>query len=184
MPIDFSQRDAAPMLFISLNYWCNNGNLQLAESLLDLKLSDSVLADIYLGTITNWNDPAITALNPDLTLPNHGITTVHRSDNSGTTNWFTKYLALVSPTWESQVGSGTSVQWPGSNSIGASGNANVAATVTQTQYAIGYVELAYVLQNGLAVASIQNPAGHFIAPSLASTTAAAQSLHHKRFAFW
>jgi phosphate transport system substrate-binding protein len=84
-----------------------------------------------LGTITNWNDPAIVALNPDLTLPDHVISTVHRSDSSGTTNWFTKYLALVSPTWEETVGTGKSVQWPGTNALGASGNSNVAATVTQ-----------------------------------------------------
>jgi phosphate transport system substrate-binding protein len=141
-----------------------------------LKLTGSVLADIYLGTITNWNDPAITALNPDLTLPNHAITTVHRSDNSGTTNWFTKYLCIVSSTWNTDIGSGTSVQWPGANTLGASGNANVAATVTQNDYAIGYIELAYALQNNVPVAALQNPAGNYILPSLASTTAAAQSL--------
>jgi phosphate ABC transporter phosphate-binding protein len=137
-------------------------------------LTGPIIASIYLGTISNWNDPAIAAINPGVTLPNHAITSVHRSDNSGTTNWFTKYLALVSPTWESQVGSGTSVQWSGG--IGASGNSNVAATVNQTAYSIGYIELAYALQNGVPVAAIQNAAGNYVLPSLETTTAAAQSL--------
>ena len=139
-----------------------------------LQLTGDVIAKIYLGTITKWNDPAITALNPSLTLPDHAISTVHRAESSGTTNWFTKYLALVSPTWNTQIGSGNSVQWP--SGTGASGNSNVAATLNQTQYALGYVELAYALQNGMTVAAVQNPAGNFIAPSLASTTAAAESL--------
>jgi phosphate transport system substrate-binding protein len=139
-----------------------------------LRLTGDVLAKIYLGTITNWNDPAITSLNPTLTLPNHAITTIHRSDSSGTTNWFTKYLSLVNPTWNSTVGGGTAVQWPGG--IGSSGNAGVATSVNTTQYAVGYVELAYALQNGMTVAALQNPSGNFIAPSLASTTAAAQAL--------
>jgi phosphate transport system substrate-binding protein len=139
-----------------------------------VRLTGDVLAKIYLGTITNWNDAAITAINPSITLPNHAITTVHRSDSSGTTNWFTKYLVLVSPTWDNEIGAGNSVQWPGG--IGASGNSNVASNVNQTQYAIGYVELAYALQNGMTVAALQNPAGNYIAPSLESTTAAASSL--------
>jgi phosphate ABC transporter phosphate-binding protein len=140
-----------------------------------LHLSGSVIADIFLGTITNWNDPAITALNSGTTLPDHAITTVHRSDSSGTTNVFTRYLSNVSSTWNSTVGFGTSVQWQGSNAIGASGNANVASTVIQTQYAIGYVELTYALQNSMTIASVQNPSGNFIAPSLESTTTAVQS---------
>jgi len=140
-----------------------------------LRLTGDIVSKIYLGTITNWNDPSITALNPTSTLPNHLITTVHRSDSSGTTNVFTKYLSNVSSTWHDKVGSGTSVQWQGSNALGASGNANVASTVNQTQYAVGYVELAYALQNGMSVASIQNPAGNFIAPSLTATNLAVQS---------
>ncbi|MEM3378761.1 MAG: phosphate ABC transporter substrate-binding protein PstS [Candidatus Bathyarchaeia archaeon] len=140
-----------------------------------LKLTGPIIADIYLGTITKWNDPAIATLNPTIQLPNQDIVKVRRSDSSGTTNWFTKYLSAVSPAWNSQVGSGTSVQWPGVT-VGASGNANVAATVNQTQYAIGYIELAYALQNNMPVAAIQNPAGNFVLPSLASTTAAAESL--------
>ena len=140
-----------------------------------LKLTGDLVAKIYLGTITNWNDPEIASLNSGTTLPDHAITTVHRSDSSGTTNVFTKYLSAVSTTWQTDIGSGTSVQWPGTNAVGASGNANVAATVIQTQYAIGYVELAYALQNHMTVASIQNPAGNFIEPTLESTTAAVDS---------
>jgi phosphate transport system substrate-binding protein len=141
----------------------------------NLRLTGTILENIYLGTITNWNDPAITAINPDITLPNQAIVLVRRSDSSGTTLWFTKYLALVSSTWDTQVGSGTTVEWPGVT-IGASGNANVAATVDQTQHAIGYVELAYALKNNLPTAALENPAGNFVVPSLASTTAAAESL--------
>ncbi len=140
-----------------------------------LKLTGPVLADIYLGTITKWNDPAIAALNPTVQLPNQDIVKVRRSDSSGTTMWFTRYLCLVSSTWATQVGNGTTVQWP-SATVGASGNSGVAATVNQTQYAIGYVELAYALQNNMPMAALQNPAGNFITPSLASTTAAAESL--------
>ena len=140
-----------------------------------LKLTGQIIADIYLGTITKWNDPAIATINPSITLPDHTITTVHRSEGSGTTNVFTRYLSNISSTWESSIGFGTSVQWPGTNAIGASGNANVASTVNQTQYATGYVELTYALQNSMTVASIQNPAGNYIAPSLATTTTAVQS---------
>ncbi len=138
-----------------------------------LHLSGDVISKIFLGTVTKWNDPAIVALNIGTTLPDQAITTVHRSDSSGTTNVFTKYLANVSSTWKSEIGSGTSVQWPGGH--GQSGNSAVASTVVSTQYAIGYVELTYALQNNMAVASIQNLAGNFIAPSLASTNTAVQS---------
>jgi phosphate transport system substrate-binding protein len=140
-----------------------------------LRLTGPIIADIYLGTITNWNHPRIAEINPDLTLPTNSIVLVRRSDSSGTTNWFTKYLASVSSEWDAQVGSGTSVQWPGTT-IGANGNSNVAATVTQTPYAMGYVELAYALQNNMPVVNIQNAAGNFVAPTLATTTAAAQSV--------
>ncbi|MGZ4850542.1 MAG: phosphate ABC transporter substrate-binding protein PstS [Candidatus Bathyarchaeia archaeon] len=175
-PLSDSQRSAAPNVLhipetigaVTLAY-----DLQGVSS--GLHLSGTVIASIYLGSITNWNDPAITSLNPSTTLPNHAITTVHRSDSSGTTNVFTHYLSNVSSTWQNQVSFGTSVQWPGSNAIGASGNSNVASTVNQTQYAIGYVELAYALQNGMTVAFVQNPAGNFIAPTLASTNTAVTS---------
>jgi phosphate transport system substrate-binding protein len=152
------------------------GAITLAYNLPDvigLKLSGDVIAQIFLGTITTWNDPAITALNPGVTLPNQPIHTIHRSESSGTTNVFTKYLSLESSTWSSQIGSGTSVQWPSGAAV--QGNSAVAATVSQTQYSIGYVELTYALQNNMAVASIKNPSGNFIAPTLQSTTAAVQS---------
>jgi phosphate ABC transporter phosphate-binding protein len=175
-PLTDSQRAAAPNV---LHIPETIGAVTLAYNLpgisSGLKLSGQVIANIFLGTVTNWNDPSIIAINPDLTLPNHAITTVHRSDGSGTTNVFTRYLSNVSSTWSNQVGFGTSVQWPGTNALGASGNSNVASTVTQTQYAIGYVELVYALQNSMTVASVQNPSGNYIAPSLASTTLAVQS---------
>jgi phosphate transport system substrate-binding protein len=174
-PLTASQRQAAPN---ALHIPETIGAITVAYNLpgvsSGLNLTGTVIADIYLGTVTNWNDAAITSLNPGLTLPNHAIATIHRADVSGTTNWFTKYLSLVSSAWNSTVGSGTSVQWP--IGVGANGNALVASTVNQTTYSIGYIELAYALKNAVPVAAIQNPAGNFILPSLASTTAAAQSL--------
>jgi phosphate ABC transporter phosphate-binding protein len=174
-PLTASQREAAPN---ALHIPETIGAITVAYNLpgvpTGLKLTGQIIADIYLGTITKWNDQAITTLNPDITLPDQNIVTVHRSDSSGTTNWFTKYLSLVSSTWESQVGSGTSVQWP--VGTGASGNPGVAATVQSTDYAVGYIELAYALQNDITVAAIQNSAGNWVVPSLESTTAAAESL--------
>jgi phosphate ABC transporter phosphate-binding protein len=174
-PLTASQREAAPN---ALHIPETIGAITVAYNLpgvaTGLKLTGPLIADIYLGTITKWNDPAIQDLNSGVTLPDQTIVTVHRSDSSGTTNWFTKYLSSISSTWNDQVGSGTSVQWPGGT--GASGNSGVAATVQSTDYAVGYIELAYALQNDITVASIQNPAGNWIAPSLASTTAAAEAL--------
>ncbi len=173
-PLTDSQRTAAPN---ALHIPETIGAVTLAYNLpgitSGLHLTGNIISEIYLGTITNWNDPAIQSINTGMTLPAHAITAVHRSDSSGTTNIFTKYLVNASSTWNSQVGSGTSVQWPGG--LGASGNSNVASTVNQTQYSIGYVELAYALQNGMTVASIQNPSGNYIQPSLASTSVAVQS---------
>ena len=174
-PLTDSQREAAPNV---LHIPETIGAVTLAYNIpgiTNLKLSGEVIAQIYMGEITNWNDPIIAELNPGINLPDHTISTVHRSDSSGTTNVFTKYLSLESSTWRNQIGAGTSVQWPGTNSIGASGNSNVASTVTQTQYTIGYVELSYALQNNMAVAAIKNPSGNFIVPSLQSTTTAVQS---------
>jgi phosphate transport system substrate-binding protein len=173
-PLSDSQRSAAPNTLhipetigaVTLAY-----NLQGISS--GLNLTGTVIANIYLGSITKWNDPAITSLNPGTTLPNNAIAVVHRSDSSGTTNVFTHYLSNESSTWSQGVGAGTSVQWP--LGTGASGNANVATTVTSTQGAIGYVELAYAITNHMTVASVQNPSGNFIAPSLTSTTTAVQA---------
>jgi phosphate transport system substrate-binding protein len=136
----------------------------------ELKFSADVLADIFLGKVTRWNDARIAALNAGVNLPTTTITVVHRSDGSGTTFAFTDYLAKVSSDWKSKVGMGTSVQWPAG--VGGKGNAGVAGLVKQLPGSIGYVELIYALQNNMAYASIKNKAGAFIKPSLASTSAA------------
>lgn len=138
-----------------------------------LKLTGQILADIFEGKINKWNDPAIKNLNPDVTLPSQSIVTVHRSDGSGTTFIFTSYLAKVSASWNTTVGQGKSVSWP--SGIGSNGNAGVASTIAGNQYSIGYVELAYALENNMTVAAISNPSGHYILPTLESTTAAAQA---------
>jgi phosphate ABC transporter phosphate-binding protein len=138
-----------------------------------LHLTGQVIADIFQGKITMWNDPAIQSLNPDTHLPAQGISPVYRSDGSGTTYIFTSYLSGSSTSWSSAIGSAKSVSWPVGR--GANGNTGVASTVNGTQYTIGYVELAYILQNGMTAASIKNPAGNWIQPSLDSTTIAVQS---------
>jgi phosphate transport system substrate-binding protein len=135
-----------------------------------LKLTGPVLADIYLGKITKWNDPRIVELNPDLSLPDADIITVHRSDGSGTTFVWTDYLSAVSPEWSDQVGKGKSVQWP--TGLGAPGNEGVANGIKGSENSIGYVELAYALTTGMPFAFVQNQAGNFVEPTLASTEAA------------
>ncbi|MGN6375274.1 MAG: phosphate ABC transporter substrate-binding protein PstS [Sphingomonas sp.] len=138
-----------------------------------LKLTGPVLADIYAGKITKWNDPQITGLNPGVTLPAATIAVVHRSDGSGTTFNWTHYLSQVSPTWKAGPGEGTAVSWP--TGIGGKGNEGVAAYVDQVPNAIGYVEYAYVIQNHMAWAAVQNAAGNYVAPSTASFQNAASS---------
>ncbi len=138
-----------------------------------LKLTGAVLADIFLGKVTTWNDPAIAALNPGTTLPSTKINLVHRSDGSGTSFNFTNYLSKVSPEWKSKVGEGTSVQWPGG--VGGKGNEGVASYVQQIKGSIGYVELAYALQNKMPYASMQNAAGNWVQPNADSFAAAAAS---------
>ena len=138
-----------------------------------MRFTGPVLADIYLGKIKNWNDPAITKLNPDLKLPNAAIGVVHRSDGSGTTFNWVNYLSKVSAEWKDKVGEGTSVEWP--VGLGGKGNEGVAAFVNQTKNSIGYVEYAYVLQNKMAWGLVQNKAGKFIKPDAASFQAAAAS---------
>jgi phosphate transport system substrate-binding protein len=138
-----------------------------------LKLTGPVLADIYGGRITRWNDPKITTLNPGLPLPAAAIAVVHRSDGSGTTFNWTHYLSQVSPQWKDGPGEGTAVAWPAG--IGGKGNEGVAAYVRQVPNAIGYVEYAYVVQNHMIWASVQNGAGNFIAPSTATFQSAASS---------
>jgi phosphate transport system substrate-binding protein len=136
-----------------------------------LKFSPAVLADIFLGKLTKWNDARLASLNPGVKLPNQDIIVVHRSDGSGTSFIWTDYLSKVSPEWQQKVGRATSVNWP--VGLGGKGNEGVAATVSQTPGAIGYVELSYAILNKMAVGQIQNKAGTFIAPTIASTTAAA-----------
>jgi phosphate ABC transporter phosphate-binding protein len=138
-----------------------------------LHLTGPVIADIFQGKITMWNDPAIQNLNPSTTLPSQGINTVHRSDGSGTTFIFTSYLSKSSTSWNSSVGQGKSVAWP--VGIGSSGNTGVASSVQGNQYSIGYVELAYTLENNMTVAAVQNPSGNWVLPSLDSTQLAVQS---------
>ncbi|MCC6554258.1 MAG: phosphate ABC transporter substrate-binding protein PstS [Polyangiaceae bacterium] len=135
-----------------------------------LKLTPEAVAGIFLGKIKKWNDPAITGENPDAKLPNKEIASVHRSDGSGTTKIFVDYLSAVSPEWKSGPGAGTSVSWPGG--LGAKGNEGISALVSSTPSSIGYVELAYAMQNKLSFAAIKNQAGKFVLPSLESTTAA------------
>jgi len=136
-----------------------------------IHLSAATIAGIFLGTITKWNDPAITKLNPKLNLPDTTITPVHRSDGSGDTYAFTDYLSRVSPTFQSQVGTSTLVTWPGG--IGANGNAGIAGIVYSTPGAIGYLSAAYTLPNHLKVAAILNAAGGYATPGLRGIAAAA-----------
>jgi phosphate transport system substrate-binding protein len=138
-----------------------------------LHFTPDLLADIFLGKITKWNDPRIAAANPGASLPDQAIIVVHRSDGSGTTYIFVDYLSKVSPEWSQKVGKGTSVNWP--VGLGGKGNEGVSGQVKSTPGALGYVELAYAITNHLPVAAIRNQAGKFIEPSIQSTTAAAAS---------
>ena len=138
-----------------------------------VKLTGELLADIYLGTITKWNDPKLTAMNPGVPLPNLAIAPVYRADGSGTSYVFTTYLSAVNPEWKTKVGASTSVKWPAG--AGARGNDGVAGTVRNTRGAIGYVENAYATQNHLVTTQLQNKDGSFVAPTAAAFTAAASS---------
>ena len=138
-----------------------------------MKLDGDVLADIFLGKITKWNDPRIAASNGGLQLPNLKITIVHRSDGSGTTFNFVNYLSKVSPDWKAKVGEGTSVKWPAG--IGGKGNEGVAAYVKQIKGGIGYVEMSYALQNKMTYSRLKNRAGNYIIPSDETFQAAAAS---------
>lgn len=138
-----------------------------------LRLTGPVLADIFMGKIAQWNDPAIAALNPGVKLPDAKITVVRRSDGSGTTFNFANYLSKISPEWKQKVGEGTSVKWP--VGMGGKGNEGVASYVKQIKGAIGYVELSYALQNKMAHTMLQNAAGNWVQPSSESFQAAAAS---------
>lgn len=138
-----------------------------------LRLSGDVIADIYLGVIRNWNDARILRQNPGIRLPNLPITVVHRADGSGTTNHFTHYLAAVSPAWSARVGAGKSVSWP--IGVGGAQNAGVAGLVRNSPGAVGYVELAYAVQNRLPYGPIRNRAGDYVLASIATTQAAEEA---------
>lgn len=137
----------------------------------ELKLDTKTLADLFLGNIKKWNDPAIAKLNPKVKLPDMDVTVVHRADGSGTTFIFTNYLSKVSEEWKSKAGEGTTVNWP--VGVGAKGNEGVASNVQQIDGSIGYVEYAYALQNKMAYAQLQNAAGQFVSASAESFDAAA-----------
>ncbi|MBA3316556.1 MAG: phosphate ABC transporter substrate-binding protein PstS [Gemmatimonadales bacterium] len=136
-----------------------------------LRFDGATLADVFLGRISKWNDSRLAALNPGVKLPAKDIIVVHRSDGSGTSFIFTDFLAKVSPTWKSKVGSATSVKWP--TGLGGKGNEGVTQQVKQSDGAIGYVELIYAISNKLPYANVKNPEGQFVQPSLRSVTAAA-----------
>ena len=136
-----------------------------------LKLSSQDLADIFLGKITKWNDRRIADENPGMTLPDKPIVVVHRSDGSGTTSIFTDYLTTVNEEWASKVGKGASVKWP--IGLGGKGNEGVAGQVKNIQYSIGYVELAYAVENNLPYAYLKNSEGQYVEPTIKSISAAA-----------
>jgi phosphate transport system substrate-binding protein len=138
-----------------------------------VKLDGPTIANIFLGNITEWNDPAIAGQNPGVTLPASDIIVVHRSDGSGTSYIFTDYLSKVSPDWKSKVGANTAVRWP--VGLGADGNDGVSGQIQQTPGAFGYVELVYAVQNKMPLAEIKNAAGAYIGPTIDSVTAALAS---------
>jgi phosphate ABC transporter phosphate-binding protein len=152
------------------------------EASAELKVTPEILADIFLGKITKWNDPGLAKANPDAKLPNREIMVVFRSDGSGTTYIWNDYLAKVSEEWDKEVGYGTSVPWP--VGLGGSGNGGVARLVKETPYSIGYVELAYAIKNKVPYEWVKNHSGNFIKANLESVTAAAPgscSGHAERF---
>ena len=140
----------------------------------EIKFTPDVLANIFLGKITAWNDPAIAKANPGLNLPNQTIIVVHRSDGSGTTYIWTDYLSKVNKEWESSVGKGTSVKWP--VGLGGKGNEGVAGQIRQLPGSLGYIELIYAVENKITYGSVQNAAGNFVKASLDGVTEAAASV--------
>jgi phosphate transport system substrate-binding protein len=139
----------------------------------DLRVTGPVLAEMFMGKISKWNDPKLAALNPGKKLPDTIITVVHRADGSGTTFNWTDYLATVSPEWSSTVGRGAAIKWPAPTSIGGKGNEGVAANVTRTVGALGYVEYAYAKKNNIAVMALQNKNGKYVMPDDLTFAAAA-----------
>jgi len=139
-----------------------------------VKLDGPTIAKIYMGQIKTWSDPAIKSLNPGMSLPSTSITVVHRSDSSGTTAGFTKFLSATDPAWKSSVGSDKEVKWP--TGTGAAKNSGVAAAVKQTAGAIGYVEQAYAIENSFTYAAVKNSTGQYVLPTIQNTSAAANGI--------
>jgi phosphate transport system substrate-binding protein len=139
----------------------------------ELRITGPVLAEIYMGTITKWNDAKFAALNPGKKLPDQAITVVHRADGSGTTFNFTDYLTSISKEWADKVGKGAAVKWPADSSVGGKGNEGVAANVNRVKGAVGYVEYAYVKKNNMNFLQLQNAAGKYVSPDDLTFAAAA-----------
>ena len=180
--VDFGASDApmngkqdsaisAPVVHIPVTAGAVVLSYNLPEMKDTLLLTPAVLADIFLGKVTKWNDPKIAAINKGAKLPATPILIAHRSDGSGTTGIFTSYLSKVSNDWTTKVGKGNAVNWP--TGLGGKGNEGVAGLIKQTPGCIGYIELAYAVQNNMPYAKVQNKSGNFITPSIASVTAAA-----------
>ena len=146
-----------------------------------LKLSSDVLSDIFLGTITNWNDKRIALLNPGLTIPAGDITVVTRADGSGTTAIFTNYLTKVNAGWKEKVGFGAAVKWPAASTVSGKGNEGVAANVSRIKNSIGYVEFAYAKKNNMSVTQMRNAADKFVSPNAASFAAASAGTDWSKF---
>ena len=175
MPLDDTKVKQMPMPFLQLPTVLGSvvPAYNVPEVKEELKFTPQILAGIYLGEITSWNDKAIAAANPGVSLPGKSIVVVHRSDGSGTTFVWTDYLSKISPDWKSQVGSGTSVKWP--KGFGQKGNEGVAGSIRQLPGSIGYIELIYAEQNKILFGSVKNSAGTFVKASLEGVTAAAAS---------
>ena len=139
----------------------------------ELRITGPVMAEVFMGNITKWNDPKLATLNPGKALPDLMITVVHRADGSGTTFNWTDYLTTVSPEWATRVGRGAAVKWPAATSVGGKGNEGVAANVSRTRGAIGYVEYAYVKKNNMTFLQLQNKAGRYVSPDDLTFAAAA-----------
>jgi len=173
-PADIASFKGAPVLEFPVAAGAYTVSYNLPGVNSGLKLTGPVIAEIFSGKITKWNNSAITALNPGVTLPSTAISVIHRSDSAGTTAGFTKYLSDVSATWKKTIGTGKLVTWP--VGTGAPKNAGVAAAVKATVGAVGYVEQAYALENNFTYAAIKNSAGNWELPTIASTSAAFSGL--------
>jgi len=173
MPLDDTKVKQMPMPILQLPTVLGSvvPAYNVPEIKTELKFTPEIIAGIYLGEITKWNDKAIAAANPGVSLPDKSIVVLHRSDGSGTTFVFTDYLSKISSEWKSRVGSGTTVSWP--VGLGAKGNEGVAGMIRQMDGGIGYIELIYALQNKITFGPVKNASGNFVKASLESTTAAA-----------